>query len=175
VKAMYKLLGIDVQVMRPDEFLQAMEFIVGNSETDWQQFQTLLCNDIENGLVIGSRPSLAYDRHTTTIKPRHTYLGYFNQLELIKDKGQDFIALSRLTKNYSQGFMYKEIESVVNRAVKLFGTDARFKGEYLWPQENGEINDKWQGRAWVRGNLTFTLEINPGPQKLVLWIVPNQQ
>lgn len=170
-KAMYRLLNIQSKVLHIDEFIPYFKILSNNFETDTDTFFDLLINDLKNGLVIGSKPSIQYDRQTTSIKPNAIYLGYFNKIDSIKEDNQDFIFLSRTTHNYSHFSFYREYEGVVNKAVKLFGLDSNFKGEYDWNIENKEISEgKWTGRNWELGNLTVLLEINKGTRELSLLI-----
>lgn len=172
-KVMYKLLNIKTEVMHVEEFISYFKLLSNNSESSPARFSELLINDLKNGIVISSKPSLKFNRHTTTIKPYHKYLGYFNTIDSIKEDDQDYIFLSRTTVNYSYFSFYREYEGVINKAVKLFGTDSDFKGEYNWTVENAEINEgNWKGRIWEFDNLTILIEINKGTRNLSLLITP---
>jgi len=170
-KAMYRLLGIQTKVFHIDEFISYFTLLSNNFETDQNTFFDFLINDLKNGLVVGSKPSIRYNRQTTTIKPNATYLGYFNEIDNIKEDNQEFIFLSRTTHNYSYFSFYREYEGVINKAVKLFGLDRNLKGAYDWEKENKEISEgKWKGRYWELNNLTILLEINKGTRELSLLI-----
>lgn len=174
-KALYKLLNIQTQVLHIDEFAQSINLLRRNEQIDSQTFFRLLTNDLKSGLVLGSKPSFRYDRVKTTIKPYNNYLGYFNILDLIKENNQDYLLLSRHTQNYSCFYFYREIEGVVNKAIKLFGTDFNFKGIYNWVTENEEINKgDWTGRYWKFGSFDLILEINKGTHSLSMLIMPNR-
>lgn len=174
-KALYKLLNIQTQVLHIDEFAQSINLLGSNDQHDSQTFFRLLTNDLSSGLVLGSKPSLSSDRVTTKIKPYHNYLGYFNKLVVIKENNQDYLLLSRQTQNYSYFYFYREIEGIVNKAVKLFGADFNFKENYNWTVENNEINeDEWTGRYWKFGTFDLVLEINKGTHDLTLMITPNK-
>jgi hypothetical protein len=170
-RAMYRLLNIQTKVIHIDEFIPFFKILSNNFEQSTDIFFDLINNDLKSGLVLESKPSIRYNRQTTTIKPAANYLGYFNRIDRIKQSGQDFILLSRTTHNYSYFSFYREYEGVVNKAVKLFGPDIVFKGKYDWPGENKEINDHiWAGRFWDLGKITVLLEINKGTEELCLQI-----
>jgi len=170
-KAMYQLLNIQTKVLHIDEFISYFTILSNNFEKDINTFFDLLINDLRNGLIISSKPSLRYNRKTTTIKPNAIYLGYFNKVDNIKEEDLDIIVLYRITHNYSYFDFFREYEGVVNKAVKLFGLDKNFKGEYDWTGENKEINEGvWTGRTWEFGNILVFLDINKGTEKLSLQI-----
>ncbi|HNY44564.1 MAG TPA: hypothetical protein PKH15_07730 [Bacteroidales bacterium] len=170
-KAMYKLLNIKTEVMHIEEFIGFFSLLSNNTESTSTNFFHLLINDLKNGIVISSKPSLRFNRYTTSIKPYHKYLGYFNIIESIKEDNHDYIFLYRTSHNYSYFSFYREYEGVINKAVRLFGTDINFKGDYDWEKENAEINEgKWKGRFWEFDNFTILIEINKGNGKLSLLI-----
>jgi len=168
-KSLYKLLNIQTKVLHVDEFAQSINLIGNTDEQDATTFFKLLSSDIKNGVVLGTKPSLSSDRYTTTIKPYHNYLGYFNKLDHIKENNRDYLFLSRQTQNYSFFYFYREVEGVVNKAVKLFGIDNNFKGDYNWGVENREINEShWTGRYWKFEAFDLIIEINEGTHSLAL-------
>lgn len=170
-KAMYKLLGIDSKVYQIDDFMNYFTLLASSSESDTKSFFDLVVSDLKNGLVIDSKYSLKYNRHTTVIKPYHNYFGYFNRIESIKEDNQDYILLTRETKNYSYFSFYREYEGLVNKAVRIFGEDIKFRDNFIWDAEISEIkNGKWEGRFWDFGSITVLLEINPGLKEICLLI-----
>lgn len=170
-KALYKLLGIKSNVYHIEEFISDFALLKNSLEKDSDTFFKLLVNDIKNGLILENKNSLKYNRQTTTIKPFHTYLGYFNRIESINEDNQSFILLRRKTKNYSYFIFYREYEGIINNAFKLFGYDKNFKGEFNWKTEIREINNGiWEGRFWDFGSLTILIEINKGINEICLLI-----
>lgn len=170
-KALYKLLGIESKVYNIDEFISYFTLLKKSLEKDSSTFFNLLINDIKNGLVLESKNSLKYNRHTTTIKPFHNYLGYFNRIESITEDNQSFILLRRKTQNYSYFSFYREYEGIINNAFNLFGYDKNLKGEFIWETEIREIkNRNWEGRFWDFDTLTILIEINKGINEICLLI-----
>jgi hypothetical protein len=168
-KALYKLLGIESKVYHIDEFISYFALLKGSTEKDSITFFKLLVSDIKNGLVIESKNSIKYNRHTTVFKPFHNYFGYFNRMESITEDNQDYILLRRKTKNYSYFSFFREYEGLVNKATKLFGFDTDGKGKFDWKNEIEEINKgSWTGRFWNFENLTMHLEINKGINEICL-------
>jgi hypothetical protein len=174
-KAMYKLLNIHTQVLHIDEFKNSLKLIADTDEESISTFFNLLVNDLKNGIVLNSKPSLKYNRYTITIKPYHNYLGYFNVIDSIKEDNQDYIFLSRNTNNYSYFSFFREYQGVINKALKLFGTDYYFKGEFEWDKEIQEIKENtWNGRFWKFDGFTILIELNKGTGKLSLLITTNE-
>jgi hypothetical protein len=172
-RALYRLLDIQTKVFQIDDFIKYFGLLSKSIETTQNDFFDLLVNDLRNGIVINSKPSIRFNRHTTTIKPYHQYLGFFNRMDTMKEDNKDYVYLYRSTKNYSYFNFYREYEGLINKAVKLFGHDFEFNGEYKWPNENIEINNRtWKGRKWEFSNLTLLLDINEGTSKIGLLIIP---
>jgi hypothetical protein len=133
----------------------------------------LLINDIKNGLVIDNYQSIIFNRNTTVIKPFHSYFGYFNQIESIKENNQDYILLRRKTKNYSYFSFYRQYQGIINKAYKLFGYDLDNKGEFNWEKEIEEIKSgTWKGRFWDFETFTILIEINIGIKEICLLLTP---
>ena len=174
-KALYRLLGIESKVYHITEFIDYFKLLSSSIEKDAATFFKLLASDLKIGLVLNSKPSLRFNRHTTTIKPFHQYLGYFNSLDCIKEDGQDYLLLTRKRRNYSYFGFYREYEGIINKAMKIFGVDTEFKGSYMWPNENQEIeNNKWAGRFWDLGEVTVLIEINVGLKEICILITPKK-
>lgn len=172
-RVLYKLLDIQTKVFHIDDFIKYFNLLSKSNEANQNDFFELLVNDLRNGIVLNSKPSIRYNRHTTTIKPYHQYLGFFNRMDSMKEDGKDYIYLYRTTKNYSYFNFYREYEGLVNKAVKLFGHDFEFNGNYKWPDENNEVNKgTWKGRKWEFNSLTLLLDINEGTGKIGLLITP---
>ncbi|MEO7990980.1 MAG: hypothetical protein ABI663_15640 [Chryseolinea sp.] len=172
-RALYRLLDIRTKIFHVDEFIRSFNLLSKSIECDLDSFFKLLDNDLRNGIVINSKPSIKYNRHTTTIKPYHQYLGYFNRIDSMKEDNQDLVYLYRSTKNYSYFNFYREYEGVINKAIALFGSDFEFKSWYRWPEENDEIEKgTWKGRFWKFDNLTLQLDINEGTEKIGLLVIP---
>lgn len=166
---MYTLLGIKTHVYHIDDFIKSFYFLKENNEIDVQSFFNLIVNDVKHGLVINSKKSIKYNRDTTTIKPIHTYLNYFNILDYIIENNDNCIVLTRQTQNYSDFVFFREYEGVVNRAINLFGIDSNMKGDFNWNVEIAEIkHDSWKGRHWQLNDTEIFLEINEGSRKLSL-------
>ena len=171
-KALYKLIDLKTEVVSLNEFMQSIDIIANIEEKDLTTFIQVLKVDISKGIVLSSKPSLRYNRHTTTIKPFHLYLSYFNKMEHMSEPNFDYIVFTNQRHNYSNFVFYKEFEAVTNKAAKLFGDDLNFKGQFNYENERTEIHDNtWQGRHWRLGEIDIALEINEGTKKFNLILV----
>lgn len=111
------------------------------------------------------------DRHTTTIKTFHSFLGYFNRIDKIQQDDKTYLYFYRRTKNYSNFCFLREYELVVNNAVNLFGIDQFLRGEFDWDKEKSLIqSDKREGRFWDFEDFTLKLENNVGSKELSILI-----
>lgn len=168
-KVLYKLLGIETRVVHIDEFIKTFSFTIENEEPSYKTFSSLLINDIKNGLIVNSKLSIKFNRETKTIKTSHNYLGYFNRIDNMVEDNISYIYLYRSIKNYSTFTFFREYEIVTNNAIKLFGIDKNFKGEFDWKRETKEINEnKWEGRFWDYEEFSILIELNIGTNELGL-------
>ncbi len=166
-RVLYKLLKIDAKVIHIDDFIKTFNFVVQKEEKSVDAFSDLLINDIENALIIDSYKSLDKSRETTTLKPVHNYLGFFNRIDKIRENGKDFLYFYRRTDNYSNFTFIREYELVVNNAVNIFGTDQFFRKEFDWEKDKKSMTlGKWEGREWDFNNFTLRIETNPGTNEL---------
>ena len=175
-KVMYKLLDIKTKVMHINEFIPFFSLLSKQKEMSTNAFFDLLINDLKNGIVINSKSSIKYNRHTTTIKPNHKYLGYFNLIDSMQEDNLDYVYLYRKTKNYSYFNFFREYEGVINKAINLFGIDYNNKSKFDWKAEIQEIKDgSWKGRFWDFSSITVLIEINIGTRDLGLLITPKNK
>ncbi|WP_243472495.1 hypothetical protein [Winogradskyella sp. MH6] len=170
-RALYRLLGIETKVLHIDEFINSFDFIVEKEASDVSTFIQLLKNDLNNSLIINSHQSLDRDRKTETIKPVHTYLGFFNRIDKIIEDGKQYLYFYRVTYNYSYFKFYREYELVINNAFRIFGDDINFKGKFDWEKELELMrSDKWIGREWNFEDVNFKIENNQGSKEFSLLI-----
>ena len=170
-KALYKLLNIETQVLHIDEFITAFTFFIDTQESSKEVFFNLLINDLRSGLIYNTKKSLRFNRETLTIKSKHNYLGHFNRIDNMVEDSKSYAYLYREVSNYSYFSFFREYQIIVNNAVRLFGIDIDFKGEFDWEVEIKEINGgKWAGRFWDFESFTVLIEINKGTNALGLLI-----
>ncbi|MCM4164028.1 MULTISPECIES: hypothetical protein [unclassified Arenibacter] len=166
-RVLYKLLGIETKVYHAEEFIKSFNFILDKEEDSYQTFSKLLINDIKTGIIIDDFKSLNFDRHTSTIKPIHSYLGYFNRIDNLVEEGKNYLYFYRRTKNYSNFSFLREYELVVNSGFRVLGIDQDSRGIFDWDTEKEElVNDKWNGRFWDFNDFTIKIENNKGSKEL---------
>ena len=112
-RALYRLLKIDTKVIHIEEFIGHFSLLSNSFENSQSKFFELLSNDLKNGLIISSIPSIQNDRRIITIKPYHNYLGYFNQIDIVLENNQGFIFLSRVTNNYSDFCFIENLKALL--------------------------------------------------------------
>ncbi|SHG81785.1 hypothetical protein SAMN05444372_11072 [Flavobacterium micromati] len=167
-KILYRLLGIETKVCHIDEFIETFDFYIDNENHD---FSELLRYDLENGIVLGSKKSLQFNRETITIKTALDYFGLFNRVDnMTEDKVQYYYMYSE-RKNYSPGLFFREFEMVINHSYDLFGSDVNSRGKFDWENEKAQISNlEWPGRLWKLNGLILQIEVNKGNDKLGMLI-----
>lgn len=174
-RVMYKLCGIDTKVFSMNEFLKTYRFSLNKLEETLFDFIKLLLNDLKNGLVINDFESLRFNRHTTSIKPVHEYLGFFNRLDICYQEGETFFTFFRVQNNYSNFRMLREFELVINQAFKIFGYDESLRGSMDWKKEKDEMKkSKWPGRLWHLDIGSIVIEYNLGIHDIGMIFRPNK-
>lgn len=173
-RALYKLLEIDTKVIHVDDFINSFDFIVEKTEKDQVSFLELLMNDLKSGLIVDSYKSIDINRNTNTIKPVHSYLGFFNRIDNIQQDDKTYLYFYRKTKNYSNFTFIREYELVVNNAIAVFGADKNFREKFDWEKEKELIqSNEWYGRVWDFENFNLKIETNKGSGKLSVLISIN--
>lgn len=166
-KALYKLLDIDTQILSINDFIKMFSFSIDNAEKSLNTFASLLTNDLKNGLIINTKKSVRFNRNTNTIKPNHNYLGFFNRIDNSIEDGIRYLYFYKELRNYSNFTFFREFESIINNAVKLFGNDSKMRGNFDWDKETKEIsNRKWEGRYWKFNTLSILIEKNSGTKEI---------
>ena len=166
---MYKLLKIDTKVLHIDEFINSFSFSIDNEEISQDTFFSLLINDIKSGLIVNSQKSIQYNRETVTFKSNHHYLGNFNRIDQMIEDEVTYLYLYKEINNYSNFTFFREYEIIINNAIKIFGPDINFKGNFNSVTEIKEIKDgKWKGRFWDFKDFTILIDINKGTENLGL-------
>ena len=170
-KILYRLLGIETKVCHIDEFMKTFDYYFDSATIENQNFSELLRYDLENGIVVGSKKSLQFNRETITIKTALDYFGLFNRIDnMTEDKIQYYYMYSE-RKNYSPGLFFREFEMVINHTYNLFGPDVNNKSKFDWVNEKTEISNlQWPGRLWKLNGLVIHIEVNEGNDKLGMLI-----
>lgn len=168
-KVLFRLFEIETKVLSAQEFIDSFDVTINSIETDHRSFSNLLVWDLKNGFTCEIKDSLRFNRTTRTIKPIHRYMGHFNYIDVMREDGKDYINFYKRFKNYSNFSFYREYQKIINNAIRIFGMDLHFKGEYKWPEENQEIkNNKWEGRSWDFESYTVLIEINEGLKEICM-------
>ena len=159
-RAIYRLLNIDTIVLHVNDFIPLFKKLSDNVKIKTTTFIDRIHSDVTYGLYL----NVQANKFDFIIEPRKTHflhLGYFNKLESVSKNKRLSVCFSRSTQNYSDSITYREFEGIVNTAVRIFGADNKFKGEYSWENENKELdNDTWKGRVWKGSSMSWSLELN---------------
>lgn len=174
-RVLYKLLDIETKVMSAEEFILSFDFLPNKNASSAKEFGNLLINDLKKGLIIDTYKSLQVHRNTATIKPIHTYLGYFNRIDKIAEGAKDYLYFYRRTENYSYFTFLREYELVTNTAIGVFGEDKYFKGVFDWDVEEPDLKGQnWNGRFWDFEDFSLKLETNKGTNELSMLMAFDQ-
>lgn len=167
---LYTLLNIETKALTTDHFLKSSELILRNNSETIDSFFKSLAYDLKHGIRLNIFNSFIFDRTTEIIKSTTNYLSFFNTIQVLHDSGETILVLEKIHRNYARYNLYEEFESVVNRAIELFGMDIDGFGKYK-SDESTDIRKKtWVGRRWKLENIKLNLEINKGNSKFCLWV-----
>ncbi|MDF3077579.1 MAG: hypothetical protein K0S09_1468 [Sphingobacteriaceae bacterium] len=149
---LYTLLNIPTIVLSSQEFQERRIIITGNEET-WESFTQSLVHDLKHAMLLFSTTYIGEGIRADTYKLSHDYFNYFNRLKIEQwDLPRCVLYCER--KTTANSFMYREIELLVRKLVKVFGMDDDNKGEYLM-NEKDESHDYI--RKWSLKEVTYWL------------------
>lgn len=148
-KFIYNLFDIQTEVMSIDEF---SVFIEKNKSDCKLGLPEMLCDarkSYENNNITESNNDIV------SIKLNKTYFSYFNTANYVFNDNGNYHYYTRHLQNMSMGTLKNEFESIVNKLIKILGTDSNGISSF----DMKEIEDEnWIGRIWRIDD--FVIELN---------------
>lgn len=155
----YSKLGINSLVMRPEEFV--------THYNNWLHFDGERSINLIPHILEHVEPMVGNDVSIRTYFSPIFILDYFNKVYAVNEK-ESFILLSRAKPTNSRCVFRNELETLINKLLKVFGEDVENLGS-LQDNEDGSIRDEqWNGRVWLSGKLQFKLSISNGYLQLYI-------
>ncbi len=171
-KSLYKLFDIETKVLSLDEFIEKLDFIDNNEDTELITFIEKVGN-VFNDSVLLKTDNFGKTKKQHYFKLNSRLFGYFNNMILVTEQNKNsFLGYYKEIKNYSDFISYKEIEIVINNVVSLFGKDVSNK-EYFNEVDKAEIIEgNWNGRTWLNNSkIEYWLQMKPNSSSLCFYVV----
>lgn len=158
--ALYKQLNIDTEVIYSREFLSCIrERKLFNQEMPLiKQVQYLIENSL---LLLDSIDDELNPARVYMIKP--IMLDYFNRMQISEYENSTSLIFYKKQGNYSHFLFWTEMETVVNRIVKEFGTDDNNRKTFLEIEKKEVLDNNWKGRFWSFRNFDIGMNYIEGP------------
>lgn len=170
-KAIYKLNGIDTNVLSITDFISWFDDSLNYSVISFATFFDSILSEIKNGEVVQTSYDELNNRKTDIIKSKSKLLNYFNTIYKIEINTQIIYFVVKRFVSYSYFTYFQEIEYVVNITFQLLGADLNGMELYNPNVENKQIDDNsWDGRKWISDGYYINLQINSGTNEFGLMI-----
>lgn len=122
----YQLLGLPTKILSSSDFIHMKTVLIGQEETE-ESLQKALIHDLNNAFVMHNRKTL--DAVAQTYKTSHAYFNYANRLQVIFwNNNERHVVLYCERCSHADFFMYRELETIVQKLLDLFGMDDEGKG-----------------------------------------------
>jgi hypothetical protein len=171
---LYNLYGRYTTILTIEEAIPVLLGIEKNEEKDAIEF----FNKIDIALDSGERVNTGVMYNNTTeivhIISAHFFMNYFNAILYIPlDNDSNQLSLLKLNTTALSSASYREIGTVANKCVKLFGPDIDGRDIYDKEVDGNEIRTGvWTGRKWTFGPLNIHLKRDPNfNEQLILQII----
>lgn len=158
--ALYKQLNIDTEVIYSREFLSCIrERKLFTQEMPLiKQVQYLIENSL---LLLDSIDDELNPARVYMIKP--IMLDYFNRMQISEYENSTSLIFYKKQGSYSHFLFWTEMEAVVNRIVKEFGTDDNNRKTFLEIEKKEVLDNNWKGRFWSFRNFDIGMNYIEGP------------
>jgi hypothetical protein len=148
----YRLLGIGCQVLSSKDLLNLKTILLSQEETI-DSLATSLGHDLKHALVLAQEQYQEPYTITTTYKTSHPYFNYFNRLQIKQDTTPKYI-LFNYRKSHEQTLMYREVELVTNKIVRLLKEDDYKRKEFDF---DTEFKNDGMIRTWTLNSIVYNL------------------
>ncbi|RZM17728.1 MAG: hypothetical protein EOO88_42615 [Pedobacter sp.] len=149
---LYRMMGNHTEVLSVKDFLAKSVFLLKN-EDNIGSFADGIAYSLEKGFVINH--SVIENMQVT--KLTYPIFNYFNRMQINAAKEDPRLQFFRSSKVRTD-FMYAEIELLIKKCNRLFGTDIHFKSNDSL-NEYGRFEDGEHIRKWKSGKSIVTLSL----------------
>ena len=146
----YRIMGIQTEVLSVKDFLSKSVFLLKNEDTIGT-FTGGVIYSLEEGFVINQ----SVIDNTQVIKLAYPMFNYFNRMQVNATNGERSLQFFRSTK-IETDLMFAEVELLIKKCTRLFGTDMDFKGTSTLT-DYGKFKDSEFIRKWKSGKSIISL------------------
>lgn len=152
----YKYFKIPTKIISSYDFLNSKTLTINQEET-YESLMKSLIYDMENSFQLYSQQDLINGNIVNTYKTTYPYFNYFNRIQVYQYEETNKYELTLYCErtDNSNYLMFRELESITNKLVEVFGNDFHSKGQYNFETE--KRNQENIIREWKVGNLLFSL------------------
>ena len=145
---LYKLYKIDTKILKPEEFIDALEF--GKNET-LDSFQRNVIDDLKNKKIIFQSNNNC-NLHIHFALDIHSLSNFkIVQLDLNKLENEEYTIQSTILipgRKIGLVMSYKEVEKICNFLIDFLGNDANGKNSFTHNDLELLKEGGWEGRYW---------------------------
>ena len=147
----YKFFKIPTKIYSLNDFLNLKTIIINQEEKDITKFFESIVFEMKNSLVLIEQFDLKTNSNVRTFKPNYHFFNFFDRFQVATNKDYNKIVLYRKRT----GFLYRELETLVNKLINLFGNDQENKGYFDFNNEKKIEDDVIRG--WNIGKAEILL------------------
>lgn len=152
----YQLLGLPTKILSSQDFLNMKTILLGQEETMTTLTDGLLY-DIEHAMLLYNHNTA--DAVVNTYKSGHPYFNYANRFQIVQGSRDSEIVLYCDRQSHADFFMYREMETLVDKMIALLGMDDQGKGTFGIGKKD-EIDWDHPLRTWSLGNRRFSIGLS---------------
>lgn len=147
-KVLYEMYGVETKVMSLDEFAGTID-LFDDSILEPSQIYQLILHDMRHGFVVRSFATIDTGMQIMDGKLSCRLFSYFTGFILGIDVEPIRVALYRRIGAVRQVQTFREIASVTNKAMTVFGLDIDMHGDFSLEEEAELSAGEWRGRKWL--------------------------
>jgi hypothetical protein len=151
---LYHLFGIKTQIFSSQDFINNRTLWLGNEET-YSLLTKSLAYDLSHAFQIFENTSLNDGYKLKEYKTSHSFFNYFNRIQIVSNQAPIYALYCRREagRNF---YLYREIELILNKLLKIFGIDQSNKGP-LEKKEFENLANNEVIRNWFIDDFKFEL------------------
>ena len=172
---LHNFYGLEIETMNLDQFAAKIAMLKRNRFLTAEELIQAINNEIKQGLVVSSGPFKDFSQKITKIKPRISFLEFFNRIsisEVYVEKNAEYVILYNDSPRIYFHHWYKDFKAVTNKLISIFGLDIYGNGFFTDEDWKAIENQEWNGREWRFNNQPIFLSQNHLSKGLNLVFAP---
>lgn len=163
----YRYFNIPTKILSSKDFANYRSIFLNQEERDQKTFFDSVLHEIDTSLLLIDQFDLRTNSRVLTYKPSYTFFNFFDRFQAaINDNYIKMVFYRRRV-----GYLYRELELMVNKFIILFGLDIHNQGIFDFENER-----EWQDniiREWKIGKAEVVLAFSENSPKLFVTIFKN--